>query len=460
MRISILAYGTRGDVQPYLALALALAKAGHQVRLAAPAMFGSMVEQYAPQANPHRKVEFFALPGDPTQLMRLAASPSRLAAVMPAALGSSLTVLKFITPIIPQLIQQTRQASEGADLVIHTLLTTITGHQTARELGIHDLSALVFPVFTPSTQFPNPLFTPWPAWMSVFGSRATAFGPRYHYLTHREFNRVFWYGNRLTIRLLRRRYPGIAALKEWPFENCDGLMPAPDAGDAAEVLYGISRHALPYPNDWPESCQMTGYWFLDAPPAWKPPEGLMRFLDSGPAPVFIGFGSVITPLAERLTHAALDALRQNGQRGVLLQGWGGLKTETLPDWVYPVDQVPYDWLFPRLAAVLHHGGMGTTAAALRAGIPQAAMPFTFDQPFWGRQAHRLGVGPEPIKRGQRNAQAMAKAIASMLSDSTMQRTARQLGEKIRAEDGLGNAVQAVEEFCASRARLPKTAGAE
>ena len=449
MKISILSYGTRGDIQPYLALALALAEAGHQVRLAAPAMFAEMVEQYVPQNDPQRSVDFFPLPGDPTQLMRSAGSLSPLTMLLPGALRQGLTVVNFIGPVIPQLIRAAREAVEGADLVIHTLLTAVIGHQIARSLGVHDVSALVFPVFLPTGQFPNPLFSPWPDWIRIFGKHAAAYGPRYNYLTHREFNRVFWYGSRMTIHALRRGHPDIPLLEEWPFESCDGIAPICPAA-TAEIIYGISRHALPYPSDWTGRNKMMGYWFLDAPPDWHPPPGLERFLDSGSPPVFIGFGSVISKQANRLTQAAIDALRRTGQRGVLLQGWGGLKPEALPEWVYPVEQVPYDWLFPRITAAVHHGGMGTTAAVLRAGISQVVMPFTFDQPFWGRQVQHLGVGPAPITHGQRSAQSMADAIDKMLNDTGMRQSAAHLGETIRAENGLQNAVRAILQYSSNK----------
>lgn len=459
-QITILAYGSRGDVQPYLALALGLARAGHDVRLAAPALFEPLAREY-PSPGPGR-VEFFALPGDPTRLMRSAASGSPLGMLLPASLRQGMTVAGFVAPLARQLIDSARAACQGSDLIVHTLLTTVIGHQLARECRARDLSALVFPVFSPTGSFPNPLFSPWPGWMRRFGRRAAAFGPRYHYLTHREFNRVFWHANRLAIGMMRLRHPELAPLREWPFEWPDkhlpaGLLPAgyPSAlsqggcpTQPTPILYGISRHALPSPTEWQQSCSLTGYWFLDAPSGWRPPDALQRFLDAGSPPVFIGFGSVISSEAGRLARAAVEALRRTGQRGVLLTGWGGLAAggtnAGLPATIYALDEIPFDWLFPRLAAAVHHGGVNTTAAALRAGIPSLAAPFAFDQPFWGRQLYALGAGPAPIPPRRLNADRLADAIDQMLHDPAMRARAAGLGEAIRAEDGVGNAVRGME----------------
>lgn len=442
MHITMLCYGSRGDVQPYLALALGLARAGHSVRLAAPGLFEPLVRQYACQVED--RLTFFELPGDPTRLMRSATSSTPLKSLLPGSVRQGLTVAGFVAPVVRELIAASREACQDADLIIHTLLTTVIGHQIARERGARDLSALVFPVFTATNSFPNPLFAPWPGWMRVFGPRAAAFGPRYHYLTHREFNRVFWHSNRLALHLLHMRHPEVPPLREWPFDWPDGILPQAAPAQPTPVIYGISRHALPCPNDPEMGCRLTGYWFLEEPPGWQPPAGLLRFLEAGTPPVFIGFGSVISSEAERLARAAVEALQRTGQRGVLLSGWGGLRAAGLPETIYALDEIPFDWLFPRLAAAVHHGGMNTTASALRAGIPSLVVPFAFDQPFWGRQVQRLGVGPAPIPHRQLNARNLAAGIEKMVHDASMRAKAAALGKKVCAEDGVGNAVKMIE----------------
>lgn len=416
MRITILSHGSRGDIQPYLALGRGLARAGHTVRLAAPEIYRSWVIE--------NHFSFAPLAGDPHLLMRQAARGS----LLPGLFQSALTTLEYVTPVAAQLVSDIRAACCGSDAVIHSLLTTVIGHQVALEQHIPDLSALVFPVFSLTTAFRNPLFPAWP------------FGSRYNWLSHREFNRVFWTVNRVGINWLRRQFPDLPALQEWPF----GDPLAPCSPCRTPILYGISQHTLPGLTEQVLTKRLTGYWFYDSP-GWQPPDGLERFLDSGEKPVFVGFGSLIPKDAARLVRTALEALKRCGCRAVLLGGWGGLPAGSLPDSVYSIEDVPFDWLFPRVAAAVHHGGMGTTAAALRAGIPSVIVPFTFDQPFWGHQVHRLGAGPAPIPRSQLTADRLAQALAKALEDESIHVSTAWLGVKIRGEDGVTAAVQAIEQ---------------
>lgn len=434
MRITVLAHGSRGDVQPYLALSLGLARAGHTITLAAPEVYRGWIEGYG--------LTFSPLAGDPHALMQHAASGSGI----PGPVRSSLMVLRYVAPVAAQLVDDVRCACCGADAIIHSLLTTAIGHAVSVELGIPDLSALIFVVFSATGQFPNPLFRPW----SGLGSK---WEHTYNRKTHEEFTRVFWLGNRLGYRWLQRSFPNLPQVSEWPFERKNSACPTP-------ILYGISRHALPPPPDWhtPLPCrnlpgwgetspQLTGYWFLDAPPDFQPPDGLLRFLRAGPQPVYAGFGSLMPRDSRRLMRITLDAVRQTGQRAVISAGWSGLNgVETLPEWVYPVEEIPFDWLFPHVTAAIHHGGMGTTAAALRAGIPSVIVPFTFDQPFWGRQVHDLGAGPTPIPNRRLTASALAEGIHSALHDENIRSRAAEIGAKIRQEDGVAQAVSLIESY--------------
>lgn len=434
MRITVLAHGSRGDVQPYLALCLGLRRAGHTVTLAAPEVYRGWVEGYG--------LAFAPLAGDPHALMQQAASGSGI----PGPVRSSLMVLRYVAPVATQLVDDVRCACCGADAVIHSLLTTALGHAVSVELGIPDLSALIFVVFSATGQFPNPLFRPLPGLPGILEHA-------YNRKTHKEFTRVFWLGNRLGYRWLRRSNPNLPPISAWPFQRKGAACPTP-------ILYGISRHALPPPPDWktPMPChnlpgwdephpQLTGYWFLDAPPGYLPPKGLLRFLESGPPPVYAGFGSLAPRDFNRLMHITLNALRQTGQRAVIAAGWGGLHAvEALPEWVYPVDEIPFDWLFPHVSAAIHHGGMGTTAAALRAGIPSVIVPFTFDQPFWGRQVHALGAGPAPIPNKQLTTPALAEGIYTALNDPTIRVNAASIGAKICQEDGVARAVSLIEAY--------------
>jgi UDP:flavonoid glycosyltransferase YjiC (YdhE family) len=209
------------------------------------------------------------------------------------------------------------------------------------------------------------------------------------------------------------------------------------------VLYGYSRHVWPPPGGWDATNHVTGYWFLDAHADWLPPQDLLEFLDAGDPPVYVGFGSMGNRNPAEAAEITLQALQRAGQRGVLAAGWGGLSPAELPESVYMTSSIPHNWLFPRMAAVVHHGGAGTTAAGLRAGIPSIVVPFMGDQPCWGQRVAALGVGPRPIPRRKLTVEALAAAIGQAIHDSQMRQRARQLGENIRDEHGVANAVAIV-----------------
>jgi UDP:flavonoid glycosyltransferase YjiC (YdhE family) len=171
---------------------------------------------------------------------------------------------------------------------------------------------------------------------------------------------------------------------------------------------------------------------------------LLAFLESGPAPVYIGFGSMASSDPRATAIIALEALRATGQRGVLFKGWGGLQPEDLPPDVFMIGSTPHSWLFPRMSAIVHHGGAGTTGAGLAAGVPSIVVPFFADQPFWGQRVYDLRVGPPPISRRRLTAENLSAAIRMVVDDQALRRRAADLGTRIRAEDGVGAAVQLIE----------------
>jgi sterol 3beta-glucosyltransferase len=212
------------------------------------------------------------------------------------------------------------------------------------------------------------------------------------------------------------------------------------------MLSAYSPSLIPHPPDWPENIHITGYFFLDSQAEWQPSTELKAFLEAGDPPVYIGFGSMAGRNPEQLARLVSEALVKSGQRGLLLTGWGGLRPELVPDNVFVVDAVPHSWLFPRMAAVVHHGGAGTTAEALRAGVPAVIVPFAFDQPFWGARVKALGLGPDPIPLKKLTADALADAIRIAVTDSDMRQRADSCGKAIRTEDGTGNAAKVIQQY--------------
>ncbi len=192
------------------------------------------------------------------------------------------------------------------------------------------------------------------------------------------------------------------------------------------------------------SAHISGYWFLDEDESWCPSVDLVRFLDDGDPPVCVGFGSMAGRDPEKKTRLVLQALELAGVRGILVTGWGGLKAVDLPDSVLVLESAPHGWLFPRMSAVVHHGGAGTTAAALRAGRPSVICPFIADQTYWGRTLHELGVASEPIPQKKLTAENLSSAIRLVISDDGVRTRAEKLGSLIRREDGTGAVVTVME----------------
>jgi sterol 3beta-glucosyltransferase len=193
---------------------------------------------------------------------------------------------------------------------------------------------------------------------------------------------------------------------------------------------------------------VTGFWVLDDPAGWSPPPGLQQFLQEGTAPVSVGFGSMSAAdpaQAGRLAETVLEALRLTGRRAVLLTGWSGMPVRPSEN-VFALGEAPHGWLFPRVAAAVHHGGSGTTGASLRAGVPTVTVPFAFDQPFWGARVAAAGAGPPPIPRRRLTADRLARAIHLATNDPAMARRAADLGRRLRAEDGTGQAARILETY--------------
>jgi sterol 3beta-glucosyltransferase len=292
----------------------------------------------------------------------------------------------------------------------------------AEKYNIPVLQAFVFP-FSPTQEFPAPIVPKLP--LGKLLNR-----PSFHIV-----RQMFWQNSKATDVAIRKLL-GMSKPPFWGYYAQLNRQKIP-------LLYGYSQHVLPRPHDWAQHESVTGYWFLDAPDSWTPPADLQDFLQAGTPPVYIGFGSMISENPEEAGAIALKALERSGQRGILSAGWGGLKPSHLPKTVQMVSSMPHSWLFPRMGAVVHHGGAGTTAAGLRAGVPSILVPFMGDQPFWGKRVLDMGVGTAPIPRKKLTSENLAQAITQAMSNTTMRQNARALGEKINAETGIANAVTAV-----------------
>lgn len=417
MHITIHTLGSRGDVQPFIPLGLGLQRAGFDVRFASYEVFRSFVEEHG--------LEFYPIYGDPLDTMTSEAGQAWMSSGRNPVTTAFHTWRALTQEDHTPAFNDALAACQGTDAIIYSFMGA-TAYHVAEKLEVPSIFTLIQP-FTRSRLIPSMIAPDLPL------------GGGYNLLTHRVSELTIWTIVRPMINRWRRDTLGLPGLS-WhgPFKALyEQQMP---------YLYGFSPAVVPRPADWPGWHHISGYWFLERDPDWEPPEQLVNFLDSGPKPISIGFGSMLGRAAEELLAVTVEALEKTGQRAILLGGWAGVGALDLPATVYTTGAVPHDWLFPRMAAVVHHGGSGTTAAGLRAGVPSILVPFFGDQPFWGRRVHALGVGPQPIQRKTLTATKLAAAITQALEHDGIQQQAAALGERIRAEDGVGSAVQFITDY--------------
>lgn len=432
MNITILTVGSRGDVQPYLALGVGLKQAGYTVKLTTHETFKDLILSY--------DLDFFPIGGNVKEITQ--GETGRATIESGNNPFKMLTLLsQALEPIMAESLDNSWQACQDADLVISSG-TAFWGDDIAAYLGIPSIFGLLQPVVLTS-QIPSPMAPP--SWK---------LGPLFNWLSHQVISRLYWKLFEPPINQWRQ-----ARLGEAPRTTCPFL---DDRWRTQPKILGYSPSVIPPPTDWTDNCHVTGYWFLDAPTNFAPPRALLDFLADGEPPISIGFGSMASRHAEEITEIALSALKKTGQRGILLTGWSGVSNADLPDHVFKLESIPHDWLFPKMKAIVHHGGAGTTSATVRSGTPGVVVPFFADQPFWADRMAQLGVSPRPVPKQRLSVDRLTEAIRQAIADSALRQRAAQLGTTIRAEDGVAKAVQVVHttlaEAIATKPAVDKTLG--
>jgi len=417
LKVVVTAAGSRGDVQPCIALGLGLQGAGHEVTLASWEPYRSMAEgrglRFHPVAGP--------APGD----------------LMAALVGAGRNPLKYARRFRPLLrphveggIRDCLAACADADAVLYTPLG-FAGFMAAEHLGLPSVGGMVEPLFVRADAYPSAALGR-PAAIPVLRGA-------YNRLSHRAVEQLYWRVIEPLVADAREKIglPPMPVLQSPLVEIHRARRP---------LLLGWSRHVLPAARDEVER-PTTGYWFLDHEPGWQPPEKLRRSLEAEEPTVAMGLGSMTgVEAAEtgRVVSVTAEALGRAGLRGILLSDHAGIDA-ALPDNVVRVPgEVPYDWLFPRVAASVHHGGAGTVAAALRAGTPSVVVPVLPDQAFWAHRVYSLGASPPPIPQRGLSAPKLSDAILRATTDPNFHRRCETLGTRIAAEDGVSRAVEAFE----------------
>ncbi|KAG6891077.1 hypothetical protein C0995_014166 [Termitomyces sp. Mi166 len=437
LHFTFLTIGSRGDVQPYIALAKGLMADGHRCKIATHGEFKDWIESHG--------VEFGFVGGDPAELMRICVENGTFTV---SFLKEGL--LKF-RGWLDDLLKTSWEACQKTDVLIESP-SAMGGCHIAEALGIPYFRAFTMP-WSRTRAYPH-----------AFAVPDRKMGGSYNYMVRNlsrflnvafilnlqsyvMFDQVFWRATAGQINRWRRD------LLHLPSTSLDKMEP-----HKIPFLYNFSPSVVPPPLDWPEWIRVTGYWFLDdaevSAKKWTPPPDLVDFIDSahklGKKVVYIGFGSIVVSDPKTMTHCVIEAVIRSGVYAILSKGWSDrlhVKTsdaseaeEPLPKQIYAISSVPHDWLFQRIDAACHHGGAGTTGASLRAGIPTIIRPFFGDQLFWADRVEALGVGSGVRKL---TVNSLTDALITATTDVKQIDRAKLLGEQIRSENGVPTAIECI-----------------
>jgi len=410
MKIAILTSGTRGDVQPYIALGRALRTRGHDVLLACPDNFASWVEEHG--------LKFHTIGVDMQAFLQLPEGREVLS-------GNPFTLIKIwkktIIPIMRETLNATWKSARDADVIIYHPKVACA-IDVAEATGAALVSTAPFPIF-PTKAFPFFVFK------GNFGSWLNQIS-----YTPLIFSRLIF------LRMINRWRKETLGLKKSPaFTPINRIK-----GSSFIQLCMASPGLVPYPNGPEENIQTTGYWFLEEGMDWQPDTALAEFLKAGDKPIYIGFGSMPSWDPKKLTKEIIEGVRLANVRAILAIGWGGLQEVDLPETMFAIKGAPHDALFEYVSAVVHHGGAGTTAAGLRAGLPTFICHSAFDQPYWGRRICSLGCGPKPQSLKRIKAARFALGLEELTRKESYRERAGEIARKIAKEDGITRAIELIE----------------
>lgn len=398
MKVLLLTTGSRGDVQPFLALARGLTEAGHEATVAAPRRFAALSAEVG--------AEFVGLDDSLFVLQDELVGAGTWAAV---------TAASRARPYLQRWLDDLASlAGTRADVVVFTQ-KTLGGASIAEKLGVPAIPAQLIPTVPATSAFASPL--------------APARTPR-------ALARLTW----SLSDAVERPWRGMVA--RWRAERLGLASRAPRFASlvaAGGILSAWSPHLLPAPSDWPASAAPLGFWTVPAAQDWHASPALEAFLDDGPPPVLVGFGSMTHRDPAALAAEVVAGLRRAGRRGLIVSGWAGLGATSAAEDIHVVDAVPFASVLPRVAAIVHHGGVGTVAAAMRAGVPQVVHPFFGDQPFWARRLHELGVAPPALS--SLTADGLAASLAQV---DALVPAARRIRAALAGEDGVAAARARIE----------------
>jgi sterol 3beta-glucosyltransferase len=411
MRMVMMVIGTWGDIRPNVLLGQALHKEGYEVIVCASENYRDWVESHG--------LSFFSLTVDIEAITKGMINTSNPFAIMDY-------IKRNLNPALLQVGKEVASMLKEGDALF------VLGGGLGLVNGLVEKFKLHLFIFNLQPTSPSRELTPLamphlPDWLPF----RKALNYQLGYLSYRMTYGVFGpRGNALREHL---------GLPNFSWKKQLAML------ESSPTITAVSRHVLPELYDWKPHQILTGF-LLDEESDWQAPQALLDFLAAGEKPIYIGFGSMGDREAEATTKLLLEAIERSGKRAILLSGWAGFGSVTMPKNVFLLDYAPQHWLFPRMAAVVHHGGAGTTAAGLAAGLPSVIVPFFGDQPNWAQIVYELGVSTKPIPRHKLTADKLVAAIQEATSNPSIQAKAVEIGAKIRAENAASEAVKAVKKF--------------
>ena len=414
-QITVLAAGSQGDVQPYLALAVGLKKEGYAVRFAANSNFADLVARY--------DLEFFPVHVNSLEIIHNPRTRAWLESDSPVLVA--LNTIRAVRPVVHKLLVDTFDACKGSSMVIYNCYALPFIYYFGRYLEIPCIPATLHPL--PTRSYP-----------AIHSNLRSSPSKAFNLFSHMVVNQISWQVFLPEVRKFWRGKEPISFMG--PFKKeLDGQF---------LILCGYSPTVVPVADDLPDHVVIGGYWFLQPESSWKPGPGLVEFIQSGERPIYIGFGSMGSQRSSAATtRLIVKALEETNQRAVLASGWSGLGLDQyLPNNIFPVKDIPHQWLFPQMEAIVHHGGIGTTGAGLSAGVPNVVVSHFGDQQYWGRRIAELGAGPDPIHRKKLTVEQLASAISTATLDEIMKEKARLIGDQISAEDGIAKAILSIRRY--------------
>jgi polyketide synthase PksN len=416
-KITILAFGSRGDVQPFVALGKGLKKAGYAVTIAAINEYKEII------ANNGLYFAPLHLNSDELKVTL----QDRYRRENKAATALSQVAKGNLAHNIASWLDNSYQASFGCDILLYTGLAYHFGIHLAEKLKVPSIPVYLQPITENST-------------VASFLMPQLKIGAKYNHISYRMAEMLLWRSMGGTINHWRRNN-GLKPLSEK--ENF-----AMKHRSSSPVMYGFSFQIFPRPAEWGDNISLPGYFFLEKYDDWQPAPKLARFLEAGPPPVYVGFGSMNDYLSQPAVNVILEALKQTGERIILAMGWENVKTGELGENIFVTGYTPHHWLFPKMKAIIHQGGAGTTAATLQAGVPSIVIPFMLDQPFWGERAYQLGVCPKPVSYRELSVPRLMKALEMVLNEPRFKEKAAEIGKMMNNEDGVTNAVARINQWIA------------